>query len=395
MWTPISALEPFFEPQKRFDALSAATFRRFGPKIVDLSYANPYDGPDDEVRQALHSAIGNTKDLSLQYTPYGGKTTTRRLIASKLSAEYGVPFHFRDVVMTPGAMAALNVTFRTLFGPEDEVLVPTPCWFDYPLYLQNLGIPYRFVTTTEDKHLDLSAIGRALSARTRAILLSHPCCPTGVVYSRDEIDGLADLLTHAEQRLNAPIYLISDEVHRHLIWRTTEFYSPLQAYPRSLTIYSFGKVLSLQGQRIGYVAVSPRMPERDSMRAQLERCVRITGFCAPTALMQNAICRLLDYHPRLDLLARHQETIRTNLKAWGYAVCDAPATFFVYVKSPLADDFAFTELLAARGVLVTPSTLFHETGYIRISLTAKSEAIAAGLPEFQRVLEDLAQYKHA
>jgi len=395
MWKPISELETFLGPQERFDALTAATFRRFGPKIVDFSYANPYDGPADDVRHALHLALENKSDLSLQYSPYGGKTTTRRLVASKLSAEYGLPFEFRDIIMTPGAMAALNVAFRTIFGPDDEVLVITPCWLDYPLYLQNLGIPFRFVSTTEDKHLDMPAIERALTPKTRGIIFSHPCCPTGVVYSRDEIDALSKLLLEAESRLNTQIYLISDEVHQRLIWRAADFYSPLQSYPRSLRVYSFGKALAIQGQRIGYVAVSPEMPERESMRKQLERCVRATGFCGPTSLMQDAICRLLDYNPRLDLLAQNQEAIRTALTACGYTVCDAPATFFVYVKSPLEDDFTFTELLASHGVLVIPSTLFHERGYFRISVTAKAGSLPSGVRVLQQVLEDLSVYQQA
>lgn len=389
MWTSISDLEPLSAPQERFDALSAATFRRFGRHVVDLSYANPYDGPDDEVRRALQLAIADDKGLALQYTPYGGKTVTRRLIASRLSQDSGLPFNFRDVVMTPGATAALNVTFRALFGPDDELLVLTPCWLDYPLYLQNLGIPLRFVELRDDKHLDLSAIGHGLSRRSRGLLLSHPCCPTGVVYSREELEGLAALLAAAEERFDTRIHLISDEVHRQLIWRPVEFHSPLSSYPRSLSIYSFGKALSLQGQRIGYVAVSPRMPEREAMRRQLERCVRIMGFGAPTTLMQQAICRLLDYQPPLDMLASRQEAVRRELKAAGYEVCDAPATFFVYVKSPLADDFTFAERLAAHGVLVLPSTLFHESGYFRISVTASWDSLVAGLPVFRRVREGL------
>lgn len=387
MSKPVDDLRPLLEPQERLDRMIQATFRRFGRKVVDLSYANVYDGPDLEVRLALQLAASDDGDLCFQYTPYGGRTTTRRMIASKLAGEYGLPFHFRDVILTPGAMGALNIVLRTLFGPEDEVLLPTPCWHDYPLYLQNLGIPFRHVSLGEDKHLDLQSIAAGVGARTRGILLSQPCCPTGVVYSKEEIARLSDLLRDAERTFGTEIYLISDEVHRNLIWSGRPFPSPLASYPRSLCIYSFGKALALQGERIGYAAVSPEMPERDRIRQRLERAVRLMGFCTPTDLMQRAVCRLLDFQPRLDVLARRQETVRAELRAHGYDLCDAEATFFVYARSPIPDDVEFAELMAAQGVLVVPSSLFHERGYFRLSLTARWESIAEGLPAFARVIE--------
>lgn len=389
MWQGITDLELLLEPQERLDRLITTTWRRFGPKVVDLSYANPYDGPDQEVLGALQRAVSGKRALAFQYTPYGGSTVTRRLIASTLSREYGFPFDLRDVIMTPGAMSALNVACRTLFGSEDQVLVLTPCWQDYPLYLRNLHIPMSFVGLREDKHLDLDAISGAVGGNTKGVLFSHPCCPTGVLYAKEEIDGLCELLRAKEERLGIRIYLISDEVHRQMIWGGQAFYSPLVRYPRSLSIYSFGKALSLQGQRIGYVAVSPRMPEHEEVRRMLKRWVRIMGFCTPTSLMQRAICDLLDYTPPLPALAQKQAMVRTALAAYGYDLCEADATFFVYVKSPIRDEFKFAELLAAYGVLVVPSILFHEPGFVRLSLTARAESIAAGLPVFARVLKEL------
>jgi aspartate aminotransferase len=386
MWKAIDDLEALLAPQERFDELSAVARRRFGPRLVDLSYANPYDGPAPEVRRALQRSVDEDTELGFQYTPFGGRTTTRRLIASRLSQESGLPFAFRDVVMTPGAMAALNVVLSTLFTPGDEVILPTPCWQDHPLYLEHLGLRARLVERRADKHLDVAAIDHVLSGQTRGLLLSDPCCPTGVVYGHEELQELADRLHRAEQRFGTRIYWISDEVHRYLVWGGRAFQSPLLSYPRVLSVYSFGKTLFLQGQRIGYVAVSPSMPERAELARRLERGLRVTGFCAPTTLMQRAVCRLLDYQPPLDELAARQAVVRHALREYGYAICDADATFFVYVKSPIADDVKFVELLAEHGVLVLPSTLFHEQGYFRISVTPRREALVDALPVFERML---------
>jgi aspartate aminotransferase len=288
--------------------------------------------------------------------------------------------NYQDIILTPGAMSALNLAFRGLCQGDDEVLVLTPCWLDYPLYLSHLQIPFRFVPLNVAKHLDLDAIAHAIGPKTRAIVFSTPGCPSGVVLPPTELEGLARVLKEAESRWSHPIYVVSDEVHRDLTWGDTSFSTTMQFYPRTVVIYSFGKALFLQGQRIGYVAVSPAMEERDEIRTRFRQLVRVMGFCTPTTLMQRVIPEILGYRPPLDEVRERQRMVRTALKEAGFAVCDAEATFFVYVKSPVEDDFLFAEHMAAKGVLILPSSVFHERGYFRISVTAKKEFIAAALP---------------
>jgi aspartate aminotransferase len=384
----LRTLEVLLEPYERFDRLLASASGRFGPRLVDLSSAKPQGGPSHEVRCILQRVATERSGRSLQSTATGGRTATRRAIADRLGQDYRLPFHFRDVVMTAGAMPALNVVFRALFGPDDEVIVLTPCWQDYSLYLHNLGIPVSWVPLGPDKHLDLDAIRRAIGPSTRGLLLSQPCCPTGVLYRQKELAGLAALLREAEDRFGTRILVVSDEVHRQFVWGLGAFHSPLFEYDRSLSVYSFGKALSLQSQRIGYVAVSPRMPENEQVRTAIERCTRVMGYGTPTTLMQYAVTDLLEFAPPLGALAMQQAYVRSALIEYGYDVCEADATFHVYVKCPIADDFVFAEHLAAHGVLVVPSTLFHDPGYVRVSLTARPDAIAAGLPAFRRVLNE-------
>ena len=394
MWREIRTLEPLLEPQERLERLIAATFRRFGPRMVDLSFANPADGPGEEVLSILAGATAESKGLSLQYTAIAGRTSARRAVAARLTEQLSLPFDYRDIVLTSGAMPALNIACRALFGPADEVIVLTPAWQDYPVYLRNLNIPYRLVRLRSDKHLDVDAIRAAIGPATRGVLLSQPCCPTGVVYSRDEVDALAGALTEAERRFGAAIDIVSDEVHRDVVWGRRAFHSPLESYDRSVSIYSFGKAFAIQGQRVGYIAVSPRMPHLDDVRNTIERSVRVMGFGHPTSIMQRAVLDLVDCSPSVEALARKQAAVRRALRAYGYDVCDGNATFYVYVKCPIDDDFRFAELLASRGVLVVPSTLFHDPGYVRLSLTASEQAIAAALPAFAAVIEEFREATH-
>ena len=391
----IRTLQPLLDPQERLDRLIASTFRRFGPRVIDLSYANPADGPSKEVLAILGRVTAESKGLSLQYTPIAGRTPARRAVAARLARQFALQFDFRDIVLTSGAMPALNILSRALFGPADEVIILTPAWQDYPLYLRNLNIPFRLVPLRDDKHLDLEAIRSAIGPTTRGILFSHPCCPTGVVYAPEEIEALAEILTAAEARFRGPIYIVSDEVHRDVVWGDRPFHSPLQSYARSASVYSFGKAFAIQGQRIGYIALSPRMPDLDDIRITIERCARSMGFGHPTSIMQRAVGDLVDCTPDLSALGSNQAAVRRTLTSHGYEVCDGDASFYVYVKSPLDDDFQFAELLASRGVLVVPSTLFHDPGYVRLSLTATSQAIAAALPVFEAAFDELGTATHA
>jgi aspartate aminotransferase len=376
---------PHLAAQERFDRILATAFRRFGPRLVDLSYANPYDGPPPEVVDALRHAVDEQRELGFQYTPYGGIVAARRRIAQQLAGRFDVQLAWRDVVLAPGAMAALNVAFRALFDEQSELLVLAPCWLDYPLYLTNLGIPFRLVPLGPSKRVDLAAIESALTPRTGGVLFCHPGCPTGVVWSPGELADLARLLAAAERRHASALWVLSDEVHRDLVWSETAFHSALEFHPRTLSFYSFGKALALQGQRIGYLALSPRAPEREALRERLERCLRLMGFCTPTSLMQRALFHLLDHRPPLPALARRQRAVRDGLHAAGYEVCDAEATFFVYARAPLDDDFAFVERLAEEGVLALPSSMFHEPGFFRLSLTAREALLPAALDAFARL----------
>lgn len=395
MWPEFKTLEPLLDPQERLERLIAATFRRFGARMVDLSFANPSDGPGDEVLSILTRVTGESRGLSLQYTPIAGRPSARRAVAARLARQFALPFDYHDIVLTPGAMPALNIACRALFGPADEVIVLTPAWQDYPLYLRNLNIPCRLVRLRNDKRLDVEAIRAAIGPATRGVLFSQPCCPTGVVYSRDEMDALAEVLADAESRFAAPIYIVSDEVHRDVVWGRRSFHSPLQSYGRTVSVYSFGKAFAIQGQRVGYLAVSPRMPDLDGVRHTIERCVRVMGFGHPTSIMQRAVIDLVDCRTSVASIARKQATVRRALTAYGYEVCEGDATFYVYVKCPLDDDFRFAELLASRGVLVVPSTLFHDPGYFRLSLTASEPAIARALPALAAAIDEVREATHA
>jgi aspartate aminotransferase len=265
---------------------------------------------------------------------------------------------------------------RSLSDGGGEVIVVTPCWLDVPLYLANLGLGARLVPVhPRTLRLDLGALEAALGPATRAVILSQPANPTGQLYGDEELAALGSLLSRAP----APPLLVSDECHRDFVLPPARFQSPVAHYDRTCVVYSFGKRLFLQGQRTGYVAVSPRHPERREYARLLERLMRVTGLCTPTALMQQALGALLALRPSVEVYARRRERALAALERAGYDVVPSQGTFFLYPRTPGGDDLAFTERLARRGVLVLPAPVFHHRGHFRIALTARDEALDRAL----------------
>lgn len=367
-------LRGLLDVQDRVDAMFAEARRAHAHRLCDLAYANSYDGPDPEVRALLRDALDADHPLQLQYTPYGGRPPARRAAAAQLAAVHGLPYDWTDVVLTAGAMSALAVTFRCLYdGPGDQVLVVTPCWHDYPAYLEGIGLEPVLVPLTRPSFaIDADAIrARLRSGRVVGIILSQPSNPTGVLFSESNLRALAAVLSESAR----PPLLISDEVHRDYVFAPARMLSPAALYERTVTIYSFGKALRMQGQRLGYVAVSPRHPERAALASALRDTCRFTGACTPTALMQQALPALVRHVPRTDDLRRRREDMVAALRRNGYEIAPGEHTFFVYARSPVADDMQLAAELAGHGLLVAPGTLFHDPGYFRLSVTATEQMI--------------------
>lgn len=365
--------------QERFERLREQTLLRRNGRVHDLAYANAHDGPAPDVLAAIKSALDAPRALDLQYTPYGGATVTRRLVANDLAPVSGQRFGWRQVVMTPGAMAALNVVFRAVRrdGQHDEAIVVTPCWLDHPLYLANLGYEVRPVPVdARTLRLDLGAIAAALTADTRLLVLSQPANPTGVVHSDDELGALGDVLRAAP----SPPLLVADECHRDLLFDGLQFVSAAEHYPSTCIVYSFGKAWRMQGQRVGYAAVSPAMPDATAFADRLATWCRVLGVCTPTALMQLAVRALIGRRADAAAIARRRTRAIAGLQAAGYDLLPSQGTFFLYPRVPGAmDDFAYTELLADNGVLVLPAAMFHHRGHVRLSLTARDADVDAAL----------------
>lgn len=378
-------VERLLEPLERFETIRRRVVR-LGDRLCDLSYANPYRGAQEQAKEAIRGALDDERLLGLQYAPFGGQTLARRAVADALKTSHGLPFAFKDVVLTPGAMGALHLALHAVGRPHDEVVIPVPCWLDHPLYVRAQGlVPVTVPLAPETFALDIDAVAAAISPRTCAVLLTHPGNPTGRAYDPATLARLGAAISEAERRVGHPITLIADETHRDFMFGAV-YHSAAAAHDRTLLVYSFGKYHFLQGQRLGYAAVSPRHPARDEVATELVRWTRITGLATPTALMQRALPGLLALRYDHGWLDCWRARLLDELAAQGYAVVRPDATLFAYVRTPSGlDDFAFVRALAFAGLLALPAPVFHHRGYFRLALTGSE-------PMLERALAILAEF---
>jgi aspartate aminotransferase len=396
-------LEPILErllaAQERYERLESETRRGAGPRLVDLGYANVQDGPPPAVLEVLRDCLASPRPLDLQYTPYGGNAVARRVVAESLRRSHDLPFAWRHVVLTPGAMAALNVVFRALRDEDPpgssagEVIVPSPCWLDYPLYAANLGLrPVMVPLAPGTLRLDVGRIADAITPRTRALVLSQPANPTGLLYSAAELSTLADAL---QRRSGGRALLISDECHRDRLAAGKTFVSPATHYPNTCIVYSFGKALGIQGQRIGYAAVSPRHDGSAALARRLERLCRVTGHATPTALMQLALRRLATLPVDNAALDAARARVSDALARAGYEFPAPDGTYFLYPRSPVKDAFLFAETLARHDLLAMPAAVFHHEGHFRLCLVAPFDRLERAVRILAQVRDQSASARDA
>jgi aspartate aminotransferase len=288
-----------------------------------------------------------------------------------------VPFEVEDVAVTNGGFAAIAVALRALVEPGDEVLYLSPPWFFYEaLILAAGGVPRRLRLDPPNFDLDLERLERSLTPRTRALILNTPHNPTGRIYGEDTLEGIARLLDEASRRNGRAIFLLADEAYNRIIYDGRSFFCPSAYYRHTLVLYTYGKTLLAPGERLGYVALSPRIPGREALREAIELAQFVTGFAFPNAVLQHAIRDLEALSIDIGALERRRNVLVGGLRVLGYEVVEPEGTFYVLVRSPEDDDRAFAASLAARDVYVLPGSVVELPGWVRLSLTASVDPLS-------------------
>ena len=291
-----------------------------------------------------------------------------------------------EIVMTVGAGGALNVVLKTILNPGEEVIIPSPYFVEYNFYLDNhQGVP-RIVSTKQDFSMDLDAISEAITEKTRAVLINSPNNPTGKVYGEGELNRLSDILSNYSKHFGQPIYLISDEPYRKIVYDGVTVPSVFDTYDESFVVTSFSKDLSLPGERIGYLAANPDISDKDMIISGLVLCNRCLGYVNAPALMQRAIPYLLEESVDISLYQKKRDTLYNGLSSFGYDFVKPEGTFYLFPKTPIEDDVAFVSALLEEKILAVPGSGFGGPGHFRIAYCVSDEVIEGALPGFKKVM---------
>jgi aspartate aminotransferase len=381
----VRELAGLLEPVEGFFVTSQAARDRAGPDACDFRAGDPTELAPGWFVDALQRAAMPKDPTWYAYTQ--NLPLAQETVASTLG-ELGVEVRPADVAMTNAAIAALAVIMHALLDPGDEVVIVTPPHFLYePLIRTAGGRAVRVPMDPESFDLDVEAVASAITPRTKAVLVNSPHNPSGKVYPADTLQRLAATMSEASEH-HGPVFLVSDEAYRRILYDGREFIPPAMHYPRTLIVYTYGKTLLAPGQRLGYVAVPAAMPERAEISAALATVQLALGWAYPTALLQHALPNLEPRSVDVRILQQRRDRMAEALRGFGYELSIPEATFYLLPRSPDPDDRAFTARLADDGVLVMPGSLLEAPGSFRISLTASDDMVERSLPVFERAIKE-------
>ncbi len=353
--------------------------------VYDFSLGNPNVDPPAVFKEELRRLAAEEIEGMHGYMPNAGYPDTRRAVADHLSGIHGVALTADHLVMTCGAGGALNVILKSLLDPGDEVVVPTPFFVEYRFYADNAGGVLKLIPTKPDFSLDLEAMAAAVNDKTKVVLINSPNNPTGRVYDEASIVALAKILAEKSRDLGRPIYLVSDEPYRELAYDGVKVPSILAAYGNSLVASSYSKSLSLPGERIGFIAVSPSAEPMEDLLGALVLCNRILGFVNAPALMQRVISRLQGVQVDAGIYRRKRDLLYEGLVKAGYEVTKPEGAFYLFPRSPLEDDVAFVRALQEKRILTVPGSGFGGPGHFRIAYCVDDRTIMGALDGFAEV----------
>ncbi len=355
--------------------------------VYDFSLGNPDLPPPAEFQQALEKMAADVNPGIHKYMPNAGYPAVRELMADKIGAEQMLKLNGDGVIMTCGAAGAINVTLKAILDPGDEVIILSPFFVEYNFYVDNNGGVTKIVQTDDDFDLDCDAIIAAINERTKAIIVNSPNNPTGQIYSAAKVHKLGHILEAASEKFGA-IYLISDEPYRKIVFDDYTVPSIFKNYQNSIIVSSFSKDLSLPGERIGFIAVHPEAADHDDLLDAMTLANRILGFVNAPALMQRVVAQLLEVSVDCTIYQRRRELFGNILTEAGYEFLPPKGAFYIFPKSPLADDVKFVQLLQEHKILAVPGQGFGCPGYFRLAFCVEDDVIKRSAQAFNMAMQE-------
>ena len=376
-----SAIRAMFEEGKRLATIHGKE------NVYDFSLGNPNVLPPDAIKKAVNDVLDDYAPSYIHgYMNNSGYEEARAAIAGRYARDYGVQLAERNIIMTCGAAGGINITFKSILNPGDEVIAFAPFFSEYGNYTANFDAKLVVVPTQpESFDIDLTRFEAAITDKTRAVIINSPNNPSGVVYPDDTLRALAGVLEAAGQRYGKPIFLISDEPYRELVYDDIKLPFIPSIYRNTFIIYSWSKTLSIPGERIGYVAVSDDMDGLDEVLPALNVANRILGFVNAPSLFQLVAARCLDESVDISVYKKNRDYLYDNLTAMGIQMNRPQGAFYLFPKAPGGDDIAFCNAAKEERILIVPGTGFGCKGYFRLAYCVDFATIENSMDGFRRL----------
>lgn len=380
-----SAIRAMFEEGNRLAKIYGAE------NVYDFSLGNPNVPAPEAVKKAIAKLIEEEHPVALHgYTNSNcGYADVREAVASSLNERFGTRFEGKNIVMTVGAAGGLNVILKSLINPKDEVIAFAPYFGEYRSYTDNYdGVLVEISPNTADFQPKLDEFEQKITPKTKAVIVNTPNNPTGVVYSEETIQKMAAILEAKQKEYGTDIFLISDEPYRELVYDGAEVPYLTKYYDNTIVGYSYSKSLSLPGERIGYLVIPDEAADSEQLLAAANVATRILGFVNAPTLQQKIVAKCLNEKTDVSYYNRNREALYQGLKECGFECIKPEGAFYLFVKSPTADEKEFCAAAKKYNLLIVPGSSFACPGYVRLAYCVSYETIINSLPKFRELAKE-------
>ncbi|HOD92643.1 MAG TPA: pyridoxal phosphate-dependent aminotransferase [Clostridia bacterium] len=377
-----SFIRAMFEEGNRLKAL-------YGEEnVYDFSIGNPEMEPPIEVKESLKKIACSDEEGLHKYMSNAGYEATRKAVSCSIKNDYGYDVPYNHIIMSAGAAAGLFVTLKSILNPEDEVIVFKPYFAEYGFYVMHAQGVLKEADCNEDFLPDIDSLKKVITDKTKAIILNTPNNPSGAVYSKEVLMRISDVIREAEDRYNTSIFVISDEPYVKIVYDDISIPCVFECFDKAIIVNSYSKSLALPGERIGYIAIDPKIPNSQLL---VNICIfntRTLGYVNAPAIMQrviqdscNAKVDIEDYKSRRDMLYDHMVKCGFNIKK-------PKGAFYLFVKSPVENEMEFVEKAKKYNILIVPGRGFGMPGYVRMCFCISKKTIQASLPKITELAKE-------
>ena len=357
--------------------------------VLDFSLGNPSTPAPREVANTIKYMVEglSPKDYN-SYTSSAGDTDTRLAVAKNLNKRFSTDYTDKNIFMTCGASASLNIIFKAIIEPNDEIIVNIPYFPEYKVFIEGQGGKPVFVKCSENLCLDISEIENKINENTKAILINSPNNPSGVIYPKENLSALTELLERKQNEYSHPIFLISDEPYRELVFTNEKPEFLPNLYNNTLVAYSWSKSLSLPGERIGYILVPNKVKNHEDVFAAVGGAARVLGHVCAPSMFQYVVKSCVDVEPNIGVYRTNRNILFKELLKMGYTVANPDGAFYMFIKSPNDDGYDFCERAKKYHMLLVPGEGFGMKEYVRLSFCVETGKIEKSIDIFKKLISE-------